>query len=382
MQTPLIMTKSIGIALIGAGIFAKAQYLQALMKLSDSGSAKLCYIYSRSEASAISLLHDWQKKLPQSATEAVSGDEGLARLLADPLVDAVCIVLPIPNQPEVAKKCLEAGKHVLIEKPIATDSTEARELIKTAERQTGVFFGVAENYRFEDAFTYARTKIASGEIGDVFSFTMNAIFAQNKENKYYKTEWRQTPQYQGGFLLDGGIHIVGMMRYLLSAQLHVVATKCRQIQPFLPPMDTVNTLVAANMEASVDDYINDQRQETIETSEMADQSTTDDVAESPVGNLIITFAGSHRSLEMTILGTRGRVTVRKVDESYEVSIDTLDKVSTDVQKYSSRSVECEVAAFIKSIQRGILDERLSAREALADLIALEGIIHDESMDEN
>lgn len=64
--------------------------------------------------------------------------------------------------------------------------------------------------------------------------------------KYFETAWRKTPEYQGGFLLDGGVHFTAAARLLLSAtkpdRILRVSAFTRQLQEHLPPVDTVDAV--------------------------------------------------------------------------------------------------------------------------------------------
>ena len=67
--------------------------------------------------------------------------------------------------------------------------------------------------------------------------------------RYYETAWRKTPEYQGGFLLDGGVHFIAAVRLLLSAteedDIVSVSALTRQLQAHLPPVDTMDALMTS-----------------------------------------------------------------------------------------------------------------------------------------
>lgn len=68
-------------------------------------------------------------------------------------------------------------------------------------------------------------------------------------SKYFETAWRKVPEYQGGFLLDGGVHFVAGLRLLLGAAGTKVARLnafTRQNQEHLPPVDTVDAILQAD----------------------------------------------------------------------------------------------------------------------------------------
>lgn len=65
---------------------------------------------------------------------------------------------------------------------------------------------VAENFEVEPSYLHARDVIAAGKIGDVAFFKLTAVnYIDEKTNQYALTPWRAAPEFQGGFLLDGGV---------------------------------------------------------------------------------------------------------------------------------------------------------------------------------
>jgi predicted dehydrogenase len=86
------------------------------------------------------------------------------RLLADPGIDLVDICLPTQYHKEVTLKALRAGKHVLLEKPIAIRLSEADEMVATA-REMGRHFMVAHVVPFVPEYAFARQAVESGEYG-------------------------------------------------------------------------------------------------------------------------------------------------------------------------------------------------------------------------
>lgn len=104
---------------------------------------------------------------------------------------------------------------------------------------------MAENYRFYPSFAYAAQQASS--LGPATHFSVRATsMIEAETNKWYKTSWRQKPEYQGGFLLDGGVHFAAATRLLLgrgeSSALEVRAVT-KQIQEHLPPIDSVSAVV-------------------------------------------------------------------------------------------------------------------------------------------
>jgi predicted dehydrogenase len=134
----------VNVAIIGSGVFAEAAYLPALKEVSKD--VTLHTIWSRSKQSA-EKLHGAASSL--SANIGLEhGDDGLAKVLANKDIEGVMIVLPITAQPDMVIKCLEAGKHVLSEKPIGKDVKTAKNLVEDYEKRfqpKGLIWRVAES---------------------------------------------------------------------------------------------------------------------------------------------------------------------------------------------------------------------------------------------
>ncbi|MBI4621621.1 MAG: Gfo/Idh/MocA family oxidoreductase [Verrucomicrobia bacterium] len=134
-------------------------------------------------------------------------------LLADPGVDAVYI--PLPNHLHVpwSIKALEAGKHVLCEKPIGLSTREAQELLDAASRHPRIKIMEAFMYRHHPQWQAARRLIAGGGIGNLR--TVQSFFSY----------WNVDPQnirniaaMGGGGLMDIGCYCVSLSRFLFDTE--------------------------------------------------------------------------------------------------------------------------------------------------------------------
>ncbi|KDQ32487.1 hypothetical protein PLEOSDRAFT_1091124 [Pleurotus ostreatus PC15] len=239
-----------GIAILGAGIFAKEAHLPALAKL-GANAPILRAVYSRSEKSA----HDFAtaaaatlKLDPAPTVYHDGGDPSVsldALLTTRPDIDAVIVVLPITLQPSIIIKALAAGKHVLSEKPVAPDTSSGLSLIAKYNEEykpKGLVWRVAENFEAEPGFQAAATAIRDGKIGKVSFFDVRVVNYIDKESKWYKTPWRTVPDYQGGFLLDGGVHTAAALRVMLPSPLTHLSGFASLNKDYLPPHDTIHAI--------------------------------------------------------------------------------------------------------------------------------------------
>ncbi|KAI1389417.1 NAD(P)-binding protein [Hypoxylon trugodes] len=231
----------VGIAIVGGGIFVKEQHIPAALA---SPLLSIKAIWSRSRKTA----EEAAKLVPSDAASSVdlySSDSGEGKSYEDILkredITGVVLALPIIDQPDYIKKALAAGKHVLAEKPIAKDIATAIELIEYYMRtsaETNASLAIAENFRFYPKWNYAAEEIK--KLGKVTGFVINVVSMMETSNRYYNTPWRTTPQYQGGFLLDGGVHFTAAFRRLLGENaVESLVAQTALVSSHLPPVDSI-----------------------------------------------------------------------------------------------------------------------------------------------
>jgi predicted dehydrogenase/aryl-alcohol dehydrogenase-like predicted oxidoreductase len=149
--------------------------------------------------------------------------EGYDAILADPNVDAVYIALPHVGHAEWAIKAAEAGKHALVEKPLALSAFEV-DAIQHAHRKAGTFLGEAFMYRLHPQTQKLWDIVASGAIGEVRAIKSSFGFQMGKfmpEHRLFASD------LAGGGILDVGGYPVSMSRFIAGA-----ASK----KPFLDPI--------------------------------------------------------------------------------------------------------------------------------------------------
>ncbi|MVA63802.1 gfo/Idh/MocA family oxidoreductase [Agrobacterium vitis] len=133
-------------------------------------------------------------------------------LLADPEVDAVYIPLPNHLHARWAIRALEAGKHVLIEKPVALDALQAAEIL-AAQNRTGRIAMEAFMVRFHPQWETVREIVKSGRIGEARA--MQTIFS------YFLTDAqniRNQADIGGGGLYDIGCYAINTARYVFGGE--------------------------------------------------------------------------------------------------------------------------------------------------------------------
>lgn len=134
-------------------------------------------------------------------------------LLADPSVDAVYNPLPNHLHVPLSIKALEAGKHVLCEKPIGLDAADATQLLKAAERFPDQIAMEAFMYRFHPQWKKIRLMVEKQALG-----TMRTVHSQFTYSKTEPSNIRNRPEWGGGGLMDIGTYCISASRLLFNAE--------------------------------------------------------------------------------------------------------------------------------------------------------------------
>jgi predicted dehydrogenase len=190
------MTGPTGWAILGSGAMAR----QFAAALKSSPASKLIAVRSRDAARA----ENFAREAGDSGTR---GFAELAALLAEPEVDIVYVATPNHLHAQEAITCMEAGKAVLIEKPIATSLEDARAIAAASER-TGRFCMEAMWTLCLPALAKARALIEEGRIGPIRHITGGVSYAGVKP---------------GGALLDLGVYPLSIAQALLGPPLEAKA---------------------------------------------------------------------------------------------------------------------------------------------------------------
>ncbi|HZG58647.1 Gfo/Idh/MocA family oxidoreductase [Paenibacillus sp.] len=130
-------------------------------------------------------------------------------LLASPDVDVVCVATSSGSHAMYAEAALEAGKHVVVEKPMAMTSADADRLIALAARR-GRTLSVISQRRFEAPYALAKRMLDEGRLGRLLVVEAHTPFYRTQA--YYDSAvWRGTIAEDGGALMNQGIHQIDLM---------------------------------------------------------------------------------------------------------------------------------------------------------------------------
>jgi predicted dehydrogenase len=195
------MTKPLRWGILGAAKFAREHMAPAMMLAKNTELAALA-TSSADKAAAFTSLHP-----------SLQIHSDYDALLNDPAIGAVYLPLPNHLHVEWVKCAVEAGKHVLCEKPIAMQADEIDELITLRDR-AGVLVAEAYMIVHHPQWHYAKELVDAGEIGTVQQ--IDTVFSYN--NAADTGNIRNRAETGGGGLRDIGVYTLGCARYVMGAE--------------------------------------------------------------------------------------------------------------------------------------------------------------------
>ncbi len=156
----------------------------------------------------------------------------VAELLADPTIQLVVVATPNTTHADFARQAIQAGRHVVVDKPFTITSREADELIALA-KQHQVLLSVYQNRRFDNDFQTIRQLLAAGTLGEINTYEVH----YDRYKPVVEGKWRDQELPGSGVLYDLGAHLIDQALVLFG----------------LPETVWANVLVQRER-AQVDDY--------------------------------------------------------------------------------------------------------------------------------
>jgi len=227
------MKKKLVFGLVGCGEIA----VQTAKAISQTTNAEIGIVQDVNEEMARDMAEKYDVKYCLTWDELLSRKE----------IDAVYIAVPHYLHKPAAVQAATAGKHILVEKPIATTLADTDTMVEVA-RKNNVALSVAFTSRYTDRAQKMKQMIADGAIGKVVGIDFGAY--GYKPESYWKsgwtgritTDWRQSKEKSGGgvFLMNL-IHTVDVLRYITGLEVVSVAAN---YDTFKTPVEVEDFLVA------------------------------------------------------------------------------------------------------------------------------------------
>ncbi|WP_342481763.1 Gfo/Idh/MocA family oxidoreductase [Paenibacillus sp. FSL L8-0340] len=134
-------------------------------------------------------------------------------VLADPVVEVVLIATPNDVHKEIAIRALQAGKHVVCEKPVAMSSAEFKEMTAAADGAGRVLM-VHQNRRWDEDFRVIKQMYETETIGALFQIESRVHGANGIPG-----DWRHVKEQGGGMLLDWGVHLLDQLLFMIDSKV-------------------------------------------------------------------------------------------------------------------------------------------------------------------
>ena len=180
--------------------------------LLESDVANLCGIYDIKE-----------DRRALAEENGIRAYKSLEELLGDEQVEIVTIAIPNDQHKPVAIKAMQAGKHVICEKPVTLSSADLAEIFKEADKCERLFT-THQNRRWDCDFLMMKEAYASGRLGDVFG-----IESRYQGSRGIPGDWRGKKEFGGGMMLDWGVHIIDRIVKMVPEKITNLFCHCTYI---------------------------------------------------------------------------------------------------------------------------------------------------------
>lgn len=169
-------------------------------------------------------------KLKDAMAEGLTAYDDLDAFLADDRFSLVYVCTPNDVHAELSIACLNAGKHVMCEKPVTMNSAELEACIAAAEKNHRIFT-THQNRRWDLDYLTVKAAVDSGEIGRITTIN-SRVYGQ----RGVCFGWRADPARGGGMLYDWGIHLIDQFLCMFPGH-KVVSVYARLLSILTPAVD-------------------------------------------------------------------------------------------------------------------------------------------------
>jgi len=207
--------KKLGLAIIGLGGYATNNIAPEIASTSNVRIAGVVTGHPDTKGKAWSEQYGFDK-------DAIYTYDTIEKIANDDRIDLVHIALPNSMHAEFAIKAAKAGKHVMVEKPMATSSKDCQAMIEAAKK-AGVLLGVNYRLHWEPHHVKATELLASGAVGDLtngnYEFSWGYYNGLTGPNKDKIKKWLLDPVMTGGgALFDTGVYPIQAACYLTGKE--------------------------------------------------------------------------------------------------------------------------------------------------------------------
>ena len=204
----LINNRKIRLALVGCGRIS-ANHFGAVEKHADS--VELVDVCDENDLSL---------KKAVARTKAL-GHRSLTQMLKNTSADLLILATPSGLHPEQAIQVAQSGRHVMTEKPMATQWRDGVRMVKACDEAKVRLFVVKQNRR-NATLQLLKKAIEQGRFGKIYSVAVNVFW--NRSQEYYDSaKWRGTWEFDGGALMNQASHYIDLLDWLIGPVESVMA---------------------------------------------------------------------------------------------------------------------------------------------------------------
>ncbi|MCL1847007.1 MAG: Gfo/Idh/MocA family oxidoreductase [Coriobacteriia bacterium] len=147
-------------------------------------------------------------------------------LSEEPEIELIVITTGSGSHAAIALDCIKAGKHLIVEKPLALSIKDADAIVESAE-QAGVLVAVCHQNRFNKAIQRLRKAVEAGRFGE-FSHGSIHVRWNRGEDYYRQAPWRGTWKQDGGCLMNQCIHGIDLLCWMMGGKVETVYAQTRK----------------------------------------------------------------------------------------------------------------------------------------------------------
>jgi predicted dehydrogenase len=197
------MSRKIKFGIIGFGRFAERSLLPAFK---ESKHTELIALTKRDLEEALEKARKYEIPLAYSSSD-------IPAMLKNPEIEAVYIATPNKFHHKDAVSALQAGKHVILEKPMALSAAECKDIVENA-KVSGTKLMIAHCFRFNSSIQYVKKIIDDGKLGNLVMGTADFMTTGRDSTRSWKYNKNKAG---GGASFDLAIHVIDILRYLNSS---------------------------------------------------------------------------------------------------------------------------------------------------------------------
>lgn len=211
--------KKMNVAVIGCG---RISYKGIDAILSNKEELQLAATCDPIEEKAVAKKNQYIEGLQEKAEVNVYKD--YKDMLEKEEIDLVYIATESGYHPAIAMDCMNKGKHVIVEKPMALSIKDADDMIACAKKNN-VKLCVSHQNRFNAAIQKLRKEVEADRFGRMVNGTARILWNRNR-GYYEQAPWRGTYELDGGTLMNQCIHNIDLLQWMMCSEVDSVYAQC------------------------------------------------------------------------------------------------------------------------------------------------------------